>query len=103
MKTFSRIAIALLLSALMVLPACIQEEEPAVTSTAPQAAAAVTTLTQENGLRIILIPVRRTPLVSISFRCDAGTNRERPLEAGFSALLARILGAREECVEGLAG
>lgn len=103
MKRPSATAIALLLPALLALPACRPEEEPAAAPPGPQAAAAVTTLTQENGLRILLIPVRRTPLVSISFRCDAGSDRERPREAGFSALLARILRAEEGCAEGLAG
>ncbi len=99
MKRLSATVFALLLLAL---PACMQEEEPAVAPAGPQATAAVTTLTQENGLRIVLIPVRRTPLVSISFRCDIGSDRERPREAGFSTLLARILGTGEGCAEGLA-
>lgn len=53
--------------------------------------------TLENGLRLVIAPVPKLPVVTITAVIDAGASRERPSESGVAALTAQLL------LEGAAG
>ena len=54
-------------------------------------------VTLRNGMRLVIAPVRKLPLVSISAVVDAGAATEREGEDGVAALTAQLL------LEGAAG
>ena len=53
--------------------------------------------TLDNGLQLVVAPVSKLPVVTITAVVDAGASRERPSEAGVAALTAQLL------LEGAAG
>ena len=94
MRKSRSILIGLILLSLTVFPNCGGEEDQGEAQSVEASAAE---LELDNGLKLIIRPLRPagSPLVTFALRTGAGLDQETPREAGYSALLTRVLAAGE--------